>query len=178
LTQDPRSLAHTRETGVSAVCSHCKRYWEGRALRAPSCTATLACAGPLGGLDFPEYEGVLTELDLASFCLMCGAPAAATMQAHGRPRKLGVCRVCAHKLARMRATDLIQTEPPAIITMEGKTRPLARLIPPLPKKNLARAIMDAEDFFDDRDKSRAARIARTRPKKRKRLKSKPLETSP
>lgn len=85
-----RTLGEMRN-GVSAVCATCDRYWEGKRLCLPKCTALSACGSPLAGDTFTHYQGPLTPEAFIAFCFVCGAASLSVIRVGSKARRIGVC---------------------------------------------------------------------------------------
>lgn len=99
---DPLLAATAMRSGLSAVCSTCRRYWEGRekGLPEPQCTAVTRCGSPLAGDDFHEYSGPLS--DFSKFCFVCAAPSDYGVSVRrAKARMIGVCRKHIRLLAEL-----------------------------------------------------------------------------
>ncbi len=71
-------------SGVSFVCAHCTKFWWGVEKKVGACRAAFEskeCAGPLGGLSFPEYDGPLKG-HLPKYCFVTGRPSDAYVRAN------------------------------------------------------------------------------------------------
>lgn len=95
-----RPILQVMRDGVSFTCAHCTKFWWGVDRGAEGCKARVEgkeCAGPLGGLAFPEYEGPLKGNEL-KFCFMCGKPPDAAARAKdANDARVGVCKSCVEK---------------------------------------------------------------------------------
>lgn len=93
-------------SGVSIVCSTCKRYWEGRErqLPPPKCTAIQPCGSPFASMTFPEYDGPMT--DFSRWCFVCGATATKGVKVGENPRVLGMCDEHVKMLGRVEPVGL------------------------------------------------------------------------
>jgi hypothetical protein len=76
-------------SGLSVVCSTCKRYWEGKERGLRTCTAQDGCGSPLVGDTFHEYDGPIT--DFLRFCFVCGTKAEKAIRLRDHRRLIGVC---------------------------------------------------------------------------------------
>jgi len=99
-------VAQAIQSGLSAVCATCLRYWEGRdkGLPEPQCTAKSDCGSPLVGDDFSEYAGPLP--DFSTWCFVCAGEARYGVSLPGRKRVVGVCSKHADLLSALRATSV------------------------------------------------------------------------
>jgi hypothetical protein len=79
------------------LCQTCDRLKEGFAAGMQGCTAmdprVGPCAGPLGRMDFPKYQGPLHGLK-DKFCYVCGAQSIAglVVKVDGERRLIGICK--------------------------------------------------------------------------------------
>jgi hypothetical protein len=81
-------------SGMSYVCSLCSKWLRAKDKGLDKCEASVggrSCGGPMAGMVFPEYEGVLERADFASFCFVCGKPSTAGIRVPNEFRMLGVC---------------------------------------------------------------------------------------
>lgn len=78
---------------VSFVCATCRKFWKG-AERGEQCEAFKEgkpCGGPIVGLDFPEYDGMMTRSSLAGHCFVCGNESDGVMERSGG-KLVGFCK--------------------------------------------------------------------------------------
>jgi len=83
--------------GFSFVCANCRKLWWG-ASQKRQCRARFegkTCGGPIMALDFPEYEGLLTDGMLMNFCFVDGVESTGAVQFRQNPdargRLIGFC---------------------------------------------------------------------------------------
>ncbi len=81
------------ETGLSAVCAWCLRYWEAkdRARGTPFSCGVGGCGGPSQGRAFPKYAG--PRANKAAYCMFCGRTADMAVEFHqeGAGGMVGCC---------------------------------------------------------------------------------------
>jgi len=89
---DPVKVAIAVESGLSAVCATCTKYWAARDRGIPGdrCLSNDGCGSPLVGDDFHDYDGPLT--DLKPFCFVCGSASKYGLLAKNKKRVVGVCK--------------------------------------------------------------------------------------
>lgn len=75
------------------ICKTCKWYMKAQELELESCFDVTGkfCAGPLAGMDYPNYAGILTESQMKNLCFVCGKPAKYGLKPKMGKRILGVC---------------------------------------------------------------------------------------
>lgn len=81
--------------GYAFPCAMCVKLHWGLDRGLDQCRAAFekkACAGPLGGMGFPEYEGPLTRDMIAKLCFRCGQPASKIVEGNKGPGLVGVCK--------------------------------------------------------------------------------------
>lgn len=97
-----------KKHGMSWVCAHCMKWWT-QFLRGRKMCETLyqgkRCAGPIVGMDFPEYEGVLTNERIADHCFKCGAKSTGAAIPRGAGRAIGFCAEHEMLLHEMKVAD-------------------------------------------------------------------------
>lgn len=76
------------DSGLSPVCATCTKYWEGMDKGLGACTGK-ACAGPIAGKDFPEYDGPMEQLD--KYCFACTSHATMVIKPTEGTRLIGIC---------------------------------------------------------------------------------------
>ena len=88
---DMMKIAAAMGSGVSAVCSCCVRYHEGRDAGLPgaSCTSPGPCGSPISGMTFPNYVGPMAQFD--RFCFVCGNQSTQAIRVRDDARVIGVC---------------------------------------------------------------------------------------
>jgi hypothetical protein len=72
--------------GFSFVCSHCVKLHAGLNRGETHCGFALKgrdCGGPISGLCFPEYEGILSRATIAKSCFRCGKEATRLVSVKG-----------------------------------------------------------------------------------------------
>lgn len=142
---DPRLAAAATQSGLSAVCATCTRYWEARdrLLPEPQCLSTTRCGSPLAGGSFHDYLGPLT--DLTKLCFVCAGPPKYGVRTTKTSKLVGVCRKHVRLLRELQpvqgpaATVLIQSS--------GATLRPEDLLPGGPKKSLIEEMIDFEEEF-------------------------------
>jgi hypothetical protein len=99
---DPVKVTLAVSRGVNCVCATCPRYWEGRdkGLPGDQCTSKEPCGSPLAGLDFPHYNGQITNFEL--FCFVCGEAPKFGVRVRGGKRTIATCGECIKMLAELR----------------------------------------------------------------------------
>lgn len=87
-----------KETGLSAVCAWCERYWEAKSRTngvAFQC-GVQGCGGPGMGMAFPMYKG--PRMNKVAYCFVCGEPSEMAVEFRGVTGKggngsmLGCCK--------------------------------------------------------------------------------------
>ena len=108
-------------SGMSIVCSTCKRYWEGteRGLPVGECTGPAGCGSPLAGDDFHGYEGPIT--DLTRWCFVCGESATRGIRVTGKQRIVGMCTEHVDWVKSLQAVGRSGQLPPRVVV--GGTEP-------------------------------------------------------
>ena len=135
--------------GLSAVCATCTRYWEGRDQRLPEpkCTAKEDCASPLGGGDFHEYVGPLTDFE--QWCFRCGSASDYVVVLAARDRRrMGVCRNHVSMFNELQPL----TGDAARVFLRGMgsfVRPEDLL--PRRRKSLIAAILEVESYYANKE---------------------------
>ncbi len=95
MQMDEAKVRRAIAAGWSFVCAFCVKAHRASDKGSETCTVELdgkSCGGPIGGNDFPEYEGPMTPSLLAQKCFMCGEPSGAGIRVKGRLRVIGVCQ--------------------------------------------------------------------------------------
>ncbi len=80
-----------KETGLSAVCAWCERYWEAKSRTngvAFQC-GVKGCGGPGMGKAFPMYKG--PRMNKAAYCFVCGEPSDMAVEFHDGGGMVGCC---------------------------------------------------------------------------------------
>jgi len=88
---DPKQLM---AEGFSHTCSMCLKLWRSIDAGNSTCEAGLTgneCRGPMGGMDFPQYEGPLTTQLRTTTCFRCGIEAEFGLKVGGSESIIGVC---------------------------------------------------------------------------------------
>jgi len=136
--------------GVSSVCATCSRFWKGRdvGLPFPSCTAERPCGGPIAGLDFPEYDGPLTEFD--RFCFVCGGTGVYGVKIPNRTKVIGMCRPHLSLLDRLCVEDE-GTSPIEVHSAKGIIIPIGGR---LTRRTLVEEIYETELQFEAERKAK------------------------
>ena len=78
--------------GTSFVCASCVHFWTAKDRKLEGCMAVhqgIKCAGPLKGMGFPNYKGVM-EGFLNQACFVCGNSPDALVLTPDQ-RSVGVC---------------------------------------------------------------------------------------
>ncbi len=81
--------------GYAFPCAMCTKLYWGKERGLDQCQAgyeNKECGGPLAGLGFPEYEGLLSRSAIASHCFRCGDRAAKVVEGNKGPGFVGVCK--------------------------------------------------------------------------------------
>lgn len=129
--------------GLSAVCATCDRYWEPktRGVLGDQCGAKDGCCSPLGGGDFHEYVGPIS--DLSRWCFVCGSDATRGARARGRARVIGVCEDHVKLFLKLRPTDDIDVVGADIVN--GKTTvPIERL---MNRKKFSQTVLEVDAYL-------------------------------
>lgn len=89
------------DTGLSAVCAWCTRYWEarGRAHGTAFACGVGGCGGPGQGRAFPKYAG--PRPNKASYCFICGREADMAVEFHGQQGGMVGCCAKHERMLRM-----------------------------------------------------------------------------
>lgn len=93
--------------GYSFPCSMCENLHVAKDRGLDQCMAGILgkeCGGPLAGLGFPEYTGVLSRESIAKLCFRCGAPASKIVEGNQGPGLVGVCKRHLPVLSRVMET--------------------------------------------------------------------------
>lgn len=79
------------ETGLSAVCAWCNRYWEAKDRMGGAAfqCGVHGCGGPSVGMAFPKYTG--PRPNKATYCFVCGGDPAGAVEFHRTGGMLGFC---------------------------------------------------------------------------------------
>lgn len=146
---DPHLVEAAIKSGLSAVCSTCRKYWEGRekGLPEPRCTAVSKCGSPLAGDDFHEYDGPMTEFD--RWCFVCAKESKYGLKVRSGKRLIGVCDVHVRLLADLKPVDAAVLSGPILRSASGHSLRPEDVIPKR-KPSLAQAIADAEKSFESK----------------------------
>ena len=146
---DPFLVEAAVKSGLSAVCSTCRKYWEGRekGLPEPRCTAVSKCGSPLAGDDFHEYDGPIREFD--RWCFVCAKQSKYGIAVRDRKRVVGVCETHVRLLADLKPIDATVLTP-ILKTSSGHSLRPEDVIPKR-KPSLAQAIADAEKSFESKE---------------------------
>jgi hypothetical protein len=144
---DPFLVEAAVASGLSAVCSTCRKYWEGRerGLPEPRCTAVSKCGSPLAGDDFHEYEGPMREFD--RWCFVCAKESKYALKMREGKRLIGVCDTHVRMLADLKPVDATVMGGPILRSASGHSL-LPEDVIPKRKPSLAQAIADAEKSFE------------------------------
>lgn len=141
---DPVKVIQAMQTGLSAVCASCPKYWgaRDRGLPGDKCLAQRPCGSPLAGDDFSEYSGDL-KFVLDKFCFVCGEKSHYGVRAKNRNRVIGICEEHFPMLQQYRAMGRLLDPTFGVWSPRGEvTVPKAE-----PKKTLAETM--AEDARAD-----------------------------
>ncbi len=138
--------------GLSPVCATCSRYWEGRerGLAAPLCTAARPCGGPVAGMDFPEYDGPITNFEKQ--CFVCGSTATLGIKLPTRERVVGICKPHVGVLDRLIAQGISEQAPITLFSPKGMIIPVNGRYT---EKTLTEVIAETEQMFEETDKANA-----------------------
>jgi hypothetical protein len=71
---DATKISLAVEAGLSIMCATCTNYWAARDRNIPGHRCTVPkglCGSPLAGMDFPLYEGPITNS--SEWCFVCGS---------------------------------------------------------------------------------------------------------
>lgn len=140
------------QNGVSIVCATCKRYWEARdkGLPEPQCASSKRCAGPFAGMEFPEYDGPIT--DFSQWCFVCGADADYGLQSRGSGRVFGICS---------EHVVMVQEKPepmglghngvPIIDVLTTEGRLTQEQFFGVPRKTLGQVIAEVESYYAEKE---------------------------
>lgn len=146
---DPVRVALAMDGGLSAVCSTCRLYWEARERAVPGtqCLSKERCGSPLVGDTFHEYDGPMAGA-LDRCCFVCGTPSKFGARVKGKPQVIGVCADHVALFDQLRAKGK-ETTPVRSGLVDANGRPLSPVA--APKKSLASAIKEVEDYYAKRD---------------------------
>ena len=147
---DPVKIGLAVQGGLSVVCSTCKKYWGARDRNIPgdTCLAKRGCSGPVGGGDFPEYDGPVS--DLSRWCFKCGADSKYGVQVTGRSRVIGVCEEHVNMLAELKPMGQPGIHPKFAIRSKNGSLTVREILGP-ETKSLFRAISEVERQFKKDD---------------------------
>jgi len=128
--------------GLAWLCSTCTKFTKAReaGIAGLSCMAAVTnkvCGSPLVSLDFPQYEGQVTEF--SRWCFVCGSRGTRGMRAKGTTRVFGVCEAHGPSWAALQHAPGAAPTPPADITHQGNWMGLD-LVPR--KKSLAEHMLE------------------------------------
>jgi len=129
-------------SGLSAVCSTCTKYWEGQDKGLSRCAALDGCGSPLAGDVFHEYDGPLTVFD--RWCFVCAVSADFGLEVSGKNRVVGVCKKHIELFKQLQPVGAI-VRPILVRTRDGSVS-LDKVIPK-PGKTLAQAIFEVEQYY-------------------------------
>ena len=148
---NPVKIGLAVQGGLSTVCATCKKYWAARDRNIPgdTCLAKRGCAGPVGGGDYAEYDGPIS--DLSRWCFRCGADSKYGVQVTGRQRIIGVCEEHVRSLADLKPMGQPGIHPKYAIRSNNGALTVREILGP-EKKSLFQAINDVERTFDKDDK--------------------------
>lgn len=148
---NPAKVGLAVSSGLSMVCATCQKYWTARerGIPEPKCLAVDGCCSPIGGGDFHEYEGPIT--DFARWCFVCGLESRYGIKAGSRPRVVGVCSDHVKWLAELEPVDVPNAVGLEIVNGHGSVN-LARLM--RRPKSLAQTIYEVEKTFADKEGKR------------------------
>ncbi len=94
--------------GYAFPCAMCVKLYWGKDQGLATCRAGVEkkeCGGPLAGLGYPEYEGMLTRSAIANHCFRCGKSASKIVEGNHGPGYVGVCKRHLPMLTRVMQTD-------------------------------------------------------------------------
>ena len=94
--------------GLAFVCAMCERMERGIGQGETVCEAALLerpCGGPVVGMGFPQYDGMLTKAQLGGLCFRCGNTAVG-----GFETPQGLVGVCAEHHADIQNRKLVPVQ--------------------------------------------------------------------
>lgn len=143
---DTDLIAGEIKRGLSIVCATCRKYWKGKDAGLAGCG--VSCCGPIGGKDFPEYDGDLP--DLTRWCFVCGEDSYYALQVGQSERRVGVCQVHVSHLHEMVPKDGIVSEGQLFAARNGSMVSVSRLVQR--PKTLFQTMAEQEQEWQEEDK--------------------------
>lgn len=111
----PERIQSAVKDGYAFPCAMCEHLHWGLDRGLKRCKAAVddkVCGGPLTGLGFPEYQGVMTRDAIARHCFKCGDRANKIVEGNKGPGLVGVCNRHLPILSRvMETTAKLSDEP-------------------------------------------------------------------
>lgn len=130
---DPAKVGLAVQQGLSVVCATCAHFWAAQERRQETCAPPGNCAGPLAGLDFPQYRGPIT--DFSRWCFACGVNASHALKLSSG-KVFGICKDHLRLIHSVHAVGL----PDPHLSVLGPEQ--------LQRKSLAAAIFEVETYYD------------------------------
>ena len=147
---DPVKVAAAVAGGTSPVCATCKHYWRGQDKGLDRCVKQRhECGGPIRGLDFPLYDGPMTEDRMMTWCFMCAAEASYGVRVKGTHRVFGLCAKHLDRLPRLRPASEPTVVPQSLEVIGAHVSSSDRIIKP--RLTLGKAIYEVEKYYADKE---------------------------
>ena len=144
-----RAREINRKDKVSIFCCTCTKYWEARDRGLPGhqCLSTTRCASPLGGGDFHDYDGPLTET--SRWCFVCGDPSTRAVKSPKSERLFGLCGRHAHFA---HALVPVGVEAPVVVVKDGADIILAERLVRAPRRSkIVEEMIATQQQWDEDD---------------------------
>ena len=149
---NPEQVMGVVRQGYSIVCATCLKFWRGRDAGLHGCS--VKCTGPIGGDNFPEYEGELP--DLMRFCFVCGRGSFYALQVADRERRVGVCKAHLTHLHELVPKGGGVPDGSIYASRGGSMVRVERIIHK--PKTLIAAMKEQQDAWDEEDKHIAEKL--------------------
>lgn len=78
MSLDDADVVGSLSKGWGIFCATCPHLYKGIELSLDGCVK-VGCGGPIRGLDFPDYDGVIPRASFGDICLVCGRPESSTL---------------------------------------------------------------------------------------------------
>lgn len=123
---NPAKIGNAVSKGLSIVCATCKHYWKARDTGVPGdkCLSKKPCSSPLGGGDFREYDGPIT--DLTRWCFVCGDSSNYAVSCGESFRPVGVCSTHLSYFLTLEPLEAADLFSPKVSDSSGRVVPLSK----------------------------------------------------